>query len=134
MNLDYEKMSAFNQIKSGLQEAISHARGEMNLRTTTLPAPPPSMPPANVVQLRKRLGMSQRVFAAYLNVSPKLVQTWEQGTRVPRGGALRLLELIDRDPALIFTVRAASLSLRGASQKRSRNGRSAGAKPRRRVA
>lgn len=95
MNHDYERMSPFDQIKSALHEAISHARGELTLKTTTLPPPPPSMPPARVIRLRKRLGMSQRIFAAYLNVSTKLVQTWEHGSRVPRGGALRLLELFE---------------------------------------
>lgn len=131
MNLDYEKMSAFDQIKSGLEEGVAHARGEMNLRTTTLPAPPPSMAPASVVELRRRLGMSQRVFAAYLNVSPKLVQTWEQGTRVPRGGALRLLELLNQHCGLIWMVPEAAVHPRDGRQKTSRR---ASVKARRHVA
>ncbi len=76
---DYENMSVFEQIQSGLQDSLANARGQLNLRTTVLPAPPPPASPRRVLSLRKKLKMSQAVFAATLNVSPKLVQSWEQG-------------------------------------------------------
>ncbi|HZL37688.1 MAG TPA: hypothetical protein VFC78_20390 [Tepidisphaeraceae bacterium] len=81
MNHDYEKMSAFEQIKGGLQDGIAHARGELTLNTTVLPKPAPPMSKAKIARLRKNLRMSQRLFAAALNVSAKLVQSWEQGSR-----------------------------------------------------
>jgi DNA-binding XRE family transcriptional regulator len=34
------------------------------------------------VEIRKRLNMTQSVFAATLNVSTKTVQGWEQGTQI----------------------------------------------------
>jgi hypothetical protein len=34
MRRDYEKMSAYQLIMAGLQEAIRHCRGELTLRTT----------------------------------------------------------------------------------------------------
>ena len=80
---DYEKLSVFEQIRRGLLDSIAHSRGELTLRTTQLPAPPPAASPARVAALRRRLKMSQSVFAAALNVSPRLVQSWEQGLRTP---------------------------------------------------
>mgnify|MGYP000915575358 CR=1 FL=1 len=65
------------------------------------------MPP-QVARLRRRLKMSQAVFAATLNVSPRTVQSWEQGRRAPGDAALRLLQLVDVDPgavARLFTTR-----------------------------
>jgi putative transcriptional regulator len=98
---DYDKLSVFEQIKQGLQDSIAHARGQLSLRTVELPAPPPSASPKQVRALRRRLRMSQSVFAATLNVSPKLVQSWEQGARQPGRGDLRLIQIIERDPKLV---------------------------------
>lgn len=40
--IDYEKLSVFEQVRQGLKEGIAHARGELTLKTTTLPAPAPT--------------------------------------------------------------------------------------------
>ena len=72
---DHERASFFDRIKKGLEDSIAYSRGELNLRTTTLPLPPPPASPQRVAALRRRLKMSQSVFAATLNVSPKLVHT-----------------------------------------------------------
>jgi transcriptional regulator with XRE-family HTH domain len=52
--------------------------------------------------MRDAAQASQAVFAHYLNVSTKLVQSWEGGRRTPDGPALRLLELARREPRLVF--------------------------------
>jgi putative transcriptional regulator len=44
----------------------------------------------------QREQVSQPVFAAYLNVSRKLVSDWERGVKRPCGPALRLLSIIQR--------------------------------------
>ena len=97
----HENAGLFDRLKKGLRDSAAYSRGELNLRTTALPAPPPPASAAQVAALRRRLGMSQSVFAALLNVSPKLVQSWEQGVRNPRRADLRLLQVIDRNPALV---------------------------------
>ena len=122
---DYEKLSVFEQIKLGLQQSISHARGELNLRTTTLPLPPPPVSARRVAALRRRLKMSQSVFAAALNVSPKLVQSWEQGSRTPRRGDLRLIQIIEKQPQLIREL------LGAAPPAGARSARSGDSRPRR---
>ena len=98
---DYEKMTPFEQIQQGLHDGIAHARGRLSLRTTVLPAGPPAASPKRVAALRRKLGMSQSVFAALLNVSPKLVQSWEQGVRTPMRADLRLLQIIENSPAIV---------------------------------
>lgn len=49
-----------------------------------------------VRQLRLKYQLSQPVFARYLNVSDKLIKKWEQGDTVPRGAALKMLNLVDQ--------------------------------------
>jgi putative transcriptional regulator len=99
--IDYEKLSFFEQVKLGLEQSIAYSRGELTLRTTTLPLPPAPASPGRVTALRRKLRMSQSVFAAALNVSPKLVQSWEQGSRRPSRGELRLIEIIEKRPQLL---------------------------------
>lgn len=99
-----ERPSLFERLKTGLEEGIQFARGELNLRTTELPDRPPAVSAKRVVQLRKRLGMSQGVFARMLNVSSKTVQSWEQGERQPSSAALRLLQILDARPRMVYRI------------------------------
>ena len=95
----------FNELLDAANEAVAHHRGQKaNLRTTVLPEPPRPMSRAAVKRLRERARVSQSVFAHFLNVSPKLVQAWEGGTRTPDGPALVLLRLAERLPDVIFPV------------------------------
>ncbi|HET6248130.1 MAG TPA: hypothetical protein VFE47_10575 [Tepidisphaeraceae bacterium] len=40
--IDYESMSVFEQIEAGLIQALADGCGELTLKTTILPLPPPS--------------------------------------------------------------------------------------------
>jgi len=51
-------------------------------------------PPKRIRELRLREKVSQPIFAKLLNVSPSTVKQWEQGTKQPRGGILKLLNLV----------------------------------------
>ena len=90
---DPQQASLFQRLKKGLEDSIAYSRGELTLRTTALPPPPPPVSPRQIAALRRRLKMSQSIFAATLNVSPKLVQSWEQGLRKPDRGDLRLIQI-----------------------------------------
>lgn len=52
--------------------------------------------PAEIRRIRLRQHVSQPVFAAYLNVTKSTITQWEQGEKVPRGTALKLLQLVER--------------------------------------
>lgn len=58
----------------------------------------------DVKKLRRKLHISQAVFAAYFGVSLRTLQDWEQGKRVPRGPARILLWLIQKRPKLVREV------------------------------
>lgn len=52
--------------------------------------------PEDIQKLRAREGLSQPVFARYLNVTKSLVSQWERGEKHPRGASLKLLALIEK--------------------------------------
>jgi putative transcriptional regulator len=47
--------------------------------------------------LREREGVSQAVFARYLNVTTGLVSQWERGEKHPQGASLKLLSLVAKN-------------------------------------
>ena len=49
-----------------------------------------------IKQLRQKEGVSQTVFAHYLNVSPDSIRNWEQGVKNPAGPSLKLLSLVEK--------------------------------------
>lgn len=97
------KADVFAELLESAREALEHAQGKRDLRTTELPPPPRPMDGVEVRKLRDALKASQAVFAHYLNVSTKLVQAWEGGRRRPEGAALALLRLCQRAPALLVS-------------------------------
>jgi putative transcriptional regulator len=92
------------------KEALAIARGEMapvrigyastttrNVRVAT----PPPFDAERVRALRRRLDLSQSVFAQVLGVSDKTVKAWEQG-HAPTSPMRRLLEIAEEQPALFL--------------------------------
>ena len=49
-----------------------------------------------IVEVRKQAGVSQAVFASYLNVTVGLVSQWERGEKHPHGPSLKLLALVQK--------------------------------------
>ncbi len=49
--------------------------------------------PEEITDLRHHAGVSQAVFASYLNVSTGIISKWERGEKSPAGPALKLLNL-----------------------------------------
>ncbi len=91
----------FTDLKESLNEAIEHAEGKRELRTTALPRPPKEMQSSEIAALREKMNASQAVFAHYLNVSVKTVQAWEQGKK-PSGAALKLLSIAKKNPKILL--------------------------------
>ena len=93
----------FAELLESANEALEHAKGKRELRSTELPPPPSPVDGGGIRRLRTRLKMSQAVFARYLNVSTKLVQAWEADRRRPDGPALLLVRLIESNPAVVLS-------------------------------
>jgi putative transcriptional regulator len=86
----------FESLKKGLEEAVAHDKGEITLRSRNIEMPsPPKYNATDIKRIRVRDHYSQGAFAQILNVSPRTIQAWESGLRVPSQAALRLLEIVD---------------------------------------
>ena len=105
-----KKVNIFTELRQALADAQTYERGEkVDLRVTQIAPPPKAMKPKEIRQVRESLHASQAAFARFLCVSPKAVQSWEQGTRKPQRTALRLLDIAKKNPK-VLTARASSRS------------------------
>jgi putative transcriptional regulator len=98
------RKAMFQRLKAGLEDGVAHARGELTLREIEVPDAPPEIDARTLAALRKAAAMSQAVFAKLLFVSPKTVQSWEQGGRVPSLLARRLIQIFAQQPETVCRV------------------------------
>jgi DNA-binding transcriptional regulator YiaG len=97
------KVKIYEDMRQSLANALAYQRGQtVDLRVTQIPAPPATLKPAEIRRIRGSLHASQVVFAHFLCVSPKAVQSWEQGSRRPQSTALRLLTIAKKNPAALL--------------------------------
>lgn len=84
---------------TGFAEDLKAGRTK-HLRITDVIVSPrlPARSAAQVRAVREKLGASQAVFAALLNVPARTVISWENGQRKPSGAALKLLDIAERQP------------------------------------
>ena len=69
---------AFNEISTGLGDAIKHAKGK---RSQVVVHKPETI---NVKAIPAKIGMSQQRFCATFGISLGTLRHWEQGLRSPR--------------------------------------------------
>ena len=55
----------------------------------------------NIKALRKKLGLSQTMFATLMRVSNKAVEKWEQGANPVTNGNAVAMVMFDRNPSLV---------------------------------
>ena len=92
-------MSLYDQIKTGLEEAIAYEQGALEAKTRKMTVQPlDHYEPAEIKAIRTNTGMTQLTFARYMGVSVKTVEAWESGRNHPIGSACRLLHLTKMDP------------------------------------
>ena len=89
---------AFEEISTGLDDAIKHARGQGSKVVVHKPEV------IDVKAIRKKTGMSQQRFCATFGISLGTLRHWEQGLRIPRGPARVLLKVVDNDPQAVIRV------------------------------
>jgi putative transcriptional regulator len=102
---NYMSDEAFGDLKEASEGALAFERGERsNLRVTRIhaPRPPKAMSARDIARVREKLNCSQAVFAMMLNISPKTVQAWEQGSREPGDAALKLLTIAKKYPEILL--------------------------------
>jgi len=102
---NYMSDEAFADLKDAMEDALAFERGKRHdLKVTRIqaPRPPKAMSPRDIARIRERLNCSQAVFAMMLNISPKTIQAWEQGSREPGDAALKLLTIAKNHPEILL--------------------------------
>ena len=90
--------NAFNSIKQGLEEAVEYSQGSLPEAKTYIPKQ------IDVKDVRRKTNMTQESFAAAFGISLGTLRHWERGDRQPRGPALVLLNIINKDPKTILDL------------------------------
>jgi putative transcriptional regulator len=90
-----------DEVVRGLGDLLqSIRRGEpVTVRDVRLDLDPRRYSAEAVRRTRRKLGLSQAVFAKLLAVTVKAVQSWEQGAQEPSPIARRILDDMSDDPA-----------------------------------
>ena len=90
--------SLFDDLREGLEEAISYEKGTGKAKTKTyMILPVNEYSNKEIREIRMKAGMTQSVFASYMGVSKKTVEAWEGGRTHPTGPVFRLLEILASD-------------------------------------
>jgi putative transcriptional regulator len=97
---------AFDSIKTGLNEAIAHAKGAKAGAGVRVYRPQV----VDVRKLRLQVGMTQEQFAARFGFSVATLRHWERGDRAPAGPALVLLNVIAKDHKAVMRALVANVN------------------------
>jgi putative transcriptional regulator len=95
-----------DELIQALTDVRDHVTGrrKITMRTTkvALPARVESILPQEVRSIRRKMKVSQAVFARLLNVPVVTEASWEIGRRNPSGAALRLLQIAKKEPQVLL--------------------------------
>ena len=92
-------MAIFDDIKLGVEQAIEYEKGNLKAKKTTLTITPvEEFTAQDIKDIRNQTGLTQVLFARFMGVSVKTVESWEAGRNHPEGAACRLLALTRNDP------------------------------------
>ena len=89
------RRTAGQRMIASAKQALAFARGETNPGAVHIPEE------IDTARIRAKIRMSQSQFAAYIGVSVRTIQEWEQGRVVPSGAARAFLTVIDREPEAV---------------------------------
>ena len=84
-----------NALVDGMTQVLAHVRGEIELKSYTLPGP------IDVKAIREKLGMSQSEFASAFALNRRTLQEWEQGKTAPDNAVRAYLTVIERNPKAV---------------------------------
>jgi putative transcriptional regulator len=94
--LDAELLEMAQDYRGTLLSAATADKITMRILGDKAPAKPAPLEPDEIRRLRENAGMSQAVFARYLNLTTGYLSQLERGAKRPTGAALALLHVIRR--------------------------------------
>lgn len=89
----------FAELVEGFRDLAMEREGKITLRTHHVQLRP--LTPASaeeIIAVRKKLNMSQPVFAQHLHATPGTVKNWEQNRAKPNAQATVLIRLLNAYP------------------------------------
>lgn len=104
-------MSVYQNILSGLQEAVEYEQGNLQARKVKCTvAPAQKLDAQEIKAVRNAMQMTQTTFAEVMGVSKKTVEAWEAGTNIPMGSSCRLHCAAAKSPLPAIRYEIVSLS------------------------
>ena len=102
-----KRKSFGKRLVAGMTEGLTALKRGEPLSQTYRPSMPrpPILTKRGVVKIRMGFGFTQNEFSKLMMVSPKTIQSWEQGTRRPSGTALRILQILQSPETLKPIIR-----------------------------
>ena len=102
-----KKRDLFAEMMQGVTEMAAHREGKITLRTfDAVEKPAPSVSAKEIVALRKKLRMSQAVFARRIRTSTGTLRNWEQQKSKPNTQAALLIRLVEQYPDMVERLEA----------------------------
>jgi putative transcriptional regulator len=92
-----DALEALHETASGLHRAGLVDKKTMRNFDVSCLTGVKKMSAKQIAEVRKRAGVSQAVFASYLNVTTGLISQWERGEKHPHGPSLKLLTLVRKN-------------------------------------
>jgi len=92
----------FEDLLASMRQGADHAAGKITARTHHLTTRAEAFSGEEVSAIRKRMNVSQAVFADLLNVPKATAISWERGLRSPSGAAVRLLQIAKKRPQALM--------------------------------
>lgn len=89
-----DSLAALHESMQGLHDIGLVDAKTMRQFDSSCLTPIENMTPDEIAETRIKQGVSQTVFAHYLNVSVGSISKWERGEKHPSGPALKLLALV----------------------------------------
>lgn len=97
--MNTKKRDLFDEISEGFEALEQERQGKLTLRKHSIERRPvASLSSIELVATRKKLKMSQGVFAHYLRVPVRTLQNWEQGRGQPNDQAALLIRMVNQYP------------------------------------
>jgi putative transcriptional regulator len=89
-----QRLAVLHKTAQGLHRAGVFDKATMREFDASCLTPVEQLSAKEIQRMREREGVSQGVFARFLNVKPKLVSEWERGEKKPSGPSLKLLAIV----------------------------------------
>jgi putative transcriptional regulator len=88
------RLAVLHKTAQALHRVGQFDKATMREFDATCLTPVEQLSATEIQAMREKAGVSQAVFASYLNVKPKLVSEWERGEKKPSGPSLKLLAIV----------------------------------------